>query len=228
VNGGPTISVFGVYLPCNNRYAVTHECYLECLNELQGLIENCENGPCIVMGDFNTQLPQTSPLSRQWYRARVFSQRSQVLYDFCLDNDLTVANFVFRQSVNYTFHRSNAHSYIDHILVSNNLLPSVMSCTIVDSGAVNPNPSDHFPLCLCLKLSKPDPCLYACVSSLLKPLFSLPTAWMGRPHCSVTVPRLAPRKAEHSSPDQPTSSLLSRERLQHHQYHLQRPMLCNA
>jgi endonuclease/exonuclease/phosphatase family metal-dependent hydrolase len=72
-----------------------------------------------------------------------------------------VANFVFCQSVIYTFHRSNAHSYIDHILVSENLLPSVMSCTIVDSGAVNPNPSDHFPLCLCLKakLSKPDPSL---------------------------------------------------------------------
>ena len=34
LNGGLTISVFGVYMPHNNHSLLNHESYLECLNEL--------------------------------------------------------------------------------------------------------------------------------------------------------------------------------------------------
>ena len=122
LNNGPTISVFGVYMPYQNHSLLNHESYLECLHELQGHIENCENGPCVVMGDFNTQLPMSDSLQRRWYKARCFSTRSAVLYDFCVDHGLCVANFAFPQSVNYTFHRRNAHSYIDHVLISDSMM----------------------------------------------------------------------------------------------------------
>ena len=74
---GPTLSVFGVYLPYDDHCLLTHEYYLECMNEFQGLIENCESGPCMALGDSN----------------RGFSPRSAVLYDFCRDSDMCVMNF---------------------------------------------------------------------------------------------------------------------------------------
>jgi len=155
LNDGPTLSLFGVYLPHDDHCLLTHELYLECLSELQGLIENCESGPCMVKGDFNTRLPQSNVLPRRWYNRRGFTPRSAVLYDFCCDNDLCVMNFVFSQPVNYTFHRHNARSYIDHVLLSQCMSSSVLDCKI--AVECSDNTSDHLPIRCTLKLPKPSP-----------------------------------------------------------------------
>ena len=42
----------------------------------------------MIVGDFNTRLPQDEMLSRFWYRGNRFSKRSLMLYDFICDNDL--------------------------------------------------------------------------------------------------------------------------------------------
>ena len=101
INGVSVMSVFGVYLPYNKNTLSQSEEYLETLDELQGLINNCDkNVPIIIMGDMNTSLPQNITLQKNWYRQHPYNNRSVILYDFILDNNLCVGNFMFQQNVN--------------------------------------------------------------------------------------------------------------------------------
>lgn len=156
VNQRPVLSIFGVYLPCDDHRLLSHESYLECLHELQGYIEHCESGPYMVVGDFNTKLPQSKVLAQRWSSARGFSPRSTMLYDFCCDNDLCVMNFAFTQPVNYTFCRCNAKSYIDHVLVSECLSSCVLDCRILTDCP--DNLSDHLPIRCSLQFPSHDLC----------------------------------------------------------------------
>ena len=65
-------------------------------------------------------------------------------------NELSVINFAFSQSVNYTFHRRDAKSYIDHILVSESLMTNVLDCKILTECP--DNLSDHLPISCTLQL----------------------------------------------------------------------------
>jgi hypothetical protein len=66
VNHQVVLSMFGVYLPFDDRTVAGQEKYLEILYELQGYIDCCVS-PCMILGDFNTRLPQASSLKRHWY-----------------------------------------------------------------------------------------------------------------------------------------------------------------
>lgn len=146
------LSVFGVYMPYDSHNSDSKEAYLETLNELQGYLDSA-SGPCVLIGDFNTRLPQNRTLSQRWYRTNGFSKRSALLYDLICENDLFVANFSFPQPVNYTWSNAKQKSYIDHILIPSHLQDKVTGCRIVRDHAENT--SDHLPVICSLSLQRP-------------------------------------------------------------------------
>ena len=138
----PVLCIFGVYMPYNDSRACNEVTYLETLQELQGYMDSCSPTPTMVVGDFNTQLPQAQVLSKKWYRGKGFTRRSALLYNFMCENELRVANFSFPQAVNFTWCNSKHRSYIDHVLITDHLLECVMNCKILNDD--EENMSDHF------------------------------------------------------------------------------------
>ena len=135
--------VFGVYLPYYNGCSEQVALYSETLLQLQGLLDNCQH-PFMVVGDFNASLPFASSLSRNWYKSPPFNKHSLILYDFILDNELSVANFQSQQNVSHTYLSGDNKSYIDHVLTSPTAQPLVSNCRILHD---RPDClSDHFPL----------------------------------------------------------------------------------
>ena len=137
------LNVIGVYLPYFSGTTDQVSLYAETLDKLQSAIDECADAPITVVGDMNASLPQQSTISRQWYRNRPFNQHSLLLYDFMLNNDLGIANFMFDQTINYTYDARNARSYIDHVLISSYCKNIVLSCSIVDDEDWS---SDHYPI----------------------------------------------------------------------------------
>ena len=56
----------------------------------------------MVFGDFNAVLPNSESMPQNWYRSRPFNKNSFLLNEFVHGNELSVANFDFKQRVNYT------------------------------------------------------------------------------------------------------------------------------
>ena len=121
------------------------ECFLEILDKLQVLVDNSEpDCPTILVGDMNTCLPDEPQLDSGWYKRRPYSERNLILYNFLSNNNLCVGNFNFAQKVNFTYQRSNARSYIDHVFAPEYIMNSIEACTIIEEDANNI--SDHLPL----------------------------------------------------------------------------------
>jgi hypothetical protein len=100
---------------------------MDALNELQGCLDSV-SGPCFILGDFNTRLPQSAVLKGNWHKSKAFSKRSALLYNFICENELCVSNFSFNQPVNYTWSNAKQRSYIDHILTPQHLTDQVSHC----------------------------------------------------------------------------------------------------
>lgn len=139
-NQRPVLRVFGVYLPHDSHCSQSLESYLQNLCELQSYIDKGDATPTIVVGDFNTRLPQVANLPLNWAKCKGFNKQSALLYDFICDNDFYVANFAFQQSIQYTYSNCKNKSYIDHMLLPMSLFENTLACTIMDSST---NVSDH-------------------------------------------------------------------------------------
>ena len=143
-DGKILLNLFGVYLPHYNGEPEQIATYSECLDQLQALIDNCHDSPIIVLGDLNAAIPRQQNLQHNWYRRRPYTHHSQILYDFIINNDLNVANYLFDQPINHTFENGDSSSYIDHVLVSQHATASIRKCEIC-SNDVDWH-SDHLPL----------------------------------------------------------------------------------
>ena len=138
------LTCIGVYMPFNNGSKDQLDLYIEILDLLQHLLNTYgEISPVVLSVDFNAALPQSSQLARNWYQRHPFSKQSAVLYEFLSSNDLYVANFDFKQKVNYTYFKENVKSYIDHCILSNQLRDKISKCSILSSMD---STSDHFPV----------------------------------------------------------------------------------
>jgi hypothetical protein len=69
---------------------------------------------------------------------------NKLLYDFIADNHLSVANLNFSQKVNYTYSKGSTSSYIDHVLVTDNLNCDILDCKICSD--IDICTSDHLPI----------------------------------------------------------------------------------
>ena len=146
------MTIIGVYMPYWNSSDEQLELYTETLDNLQSLVDqHGDTAPVLLMGDFNTVLPQCNTLTSQWFKKREFNRYSVLLYDFICLNDLYVANFISHQTVNHTYFKAGQRSYLDHILVPKSMHDDILSCNILSKEP--DNVSDHYALSIRLKLS---------------------------------------------------------------------------
>jgi len=151
MNGKASLTIFGVYLPYYNGSAEQVGLYNETLDHLHSIINECST-PFLVMGDMNASLPSKSVLSRGWFRRHPFNSHSLLLYDFVVDNGLSVLLQEYKQSKTYSFFRGDKKSLIDHVLCSENLRRSVLDCQIEEP---EDNPSDHLPVYVKIQMRSP-------------------------------------------------------------------------
>ena len=112
--------------------------YSELLDKVHGLIDSA-GSPVMLIGNMNATLPQTSQLSQNWYKARPFTSHRVLLYDLLCNNSLMSANFAYEQSVDDTYFKGHARSYIDHVFVSEEIRPYITSCSILALHEDNTN-----------------------------------------------------------------------------------------
>ena len=147
-NGKVVLSILGVYLPYDNSSKEHTELFIDILDNISCILDKYSHeAPLVIVGDMNTVLPQAHALSDNWYFKRHFSKRSAIFYDFMSQNSLCVANFIFPQSVSYTYKKGKVCTYIDHILIPEYLIEKLDKCEILCS---QDNVSDHLPLSLTL------------------------------------------------------------------------------
>ena len=78
--------------------------YIETIDALQALIDTyASQAPIKILGDFNTQLPTSAKLSKNWHKQKGFNIYSALLYDFLTYNDYTPGDLLFNQKTKYTY-----------------------------------------------------------------------------------------------------------------------------
>ena len=91
-----------VYLPYrpNDGGKEQMELYMDTLGQIQCLIDQSDSEvPIIIIGVFNTVLPDTESLTEKWYCRKPYNKMSGILYEFLVQND-----FVFIQTKHYLIH----------------------------------------------------------------------------------------------------------------------------
>ena len=138
MNQTVALSIIGVYLPFYDSSEGNTELYIDTLVSLQCVLDECDNlAPTIILGDTNTVLPQDEMLTDRWFRKRPYSKWSGMLYDFLNQNEMTVANFMFKQKVSHTYQRGDKQSYIDHMFVPQYFSENIMDCKILSEDLDN-------------------------------------------------------------------------------------------
>ena len=100
-----------VYLPYNDGGKEQMELYMDTLDQIQCLIDQSDSEvPIIIIGVFNTVLPDTESLTEKWYCRKPYNKMSGILYEFLVQND-----FVF-----LTFYSDK--TYLIHIVKAQNNL----------------------------------------------------------------------------------------------------------
>ena len=142
--------IISVYMPFYNSADCTSiQNYVETIDILQSMIDMYASQASIkIVGDFNAKLPRTPKLHRLWYKKDGFNQNSSILYDFIVGNDLCVLDFLFKQSVDFTFYcyAAKHFSWIDHIICPSKDLKNISKCAIIPHEFNNT--SDHLPVLL--------------------------------------------------------------------------------
>ncbi len=64
------MTIFGVYLPHYNGDPEQIQLYAETLDLLQSLIDDCDESPSMIVGDFNASLPRQQNIN--WYKKTPF------------------------------------------------------------------------------------------------------------------------------------------------------------
>ena len=151
VKGNMVLSVIGVYLPFNDSTLGNTELFIDILENLQCIIDQCDNqAPIIVMGDTNTVLPSEQILKDRWYSKKPYNKHSAIFYEFLKENEMTVANFMFPQDINYTYHQGEKCSYIDHVIIPEYFSENITECRILSNA--QDNVSDHISISITFSL----------------------------------------------------------------------------
>ena len=112
-NGKPVQIILNVYLPFFNSTCQQTKLFIETIDKLQGFLDQyAVMAPIKIVGDYNVQLPQGHKLKNNWYKLPGFNRHSVIMHDFFISNNMIVTDFMFQQSVKYTYfcHKSNIHT----------------------------------------------------------------------------------------------------------------------
>ena len=118
ISGRAVQIIICVYMPFYQRgNSQQTENVVDTMDALQALID--EHGavaPIKIVGDLNVQLPQKLSLVPGWHTTRGFNKHSSIMYDFITSNDFIVADFIHKQSINYTYFcdGTGVQTWIDH------------------------------------------------------------------------------------------------------------------
>ena len=150
-NEGINFLLFNVYMPTdsrrvnninnthnelainNNVHCNFHE-YQDILAEISVISRNNESAFIMICGDFNTDMSRNTLQTDQ-------------LRDFCESECFIISDLLPCSNVKYTFEckSSGNKTFIDHMLITENMQPHIKSCTSYDS--IN-NVSDHISVIL--------------------------------------------------------------------------------
>ena len=98
-NGKLLQIIFNVYMPFFNGSSHQMELFIETVDIMQGYLDQYTTiAPVKIVGDYNVQLPRCHDLSKNWHRLPGFNRHSAIMYDFLVSNDLTVVDFLFKQT----------------------------------------------------------------------------------------------------------------------------------
>ena len=128
--------------------------YIETIDALQAIIDTYASQAHIkLLGDFNTQLPTSAKLSKNWHKQKGFNIYSALLYDFLTYNDYTPGDLLFKQKTKYTYfnHKRRIYTWIDHIIFHKNESRDVSACAVVQEEPNNV--SDHLPIRIIFQLA---------------------------------------------------------------------------
>ena len=140
--------IISVYLPPANSNIADFGVILDQLKEI--VLSLREMGHLCVIGDFNAQLGKDAgqrAASTEW------TKNGKLLYNMMQRCSLISADLTSTAvGPKYTFQRLGAtgQSYIDHCLISMELMPYVLSCGVMEEDPSNF--SDHLPVFI--KISK--------------------------------------------------------------------------
>lgn len=129
------IFIIGVYLP---QQQCKISCFTEYISELDVIVNQCKlQGEVIVIGDTNCHFgPEVGP--RCWGKT---TAQAKKLSNFVMRNELYIVDILAStKGPVYSYKKENiGMSYIDHVIVSNNL--KVIECVVADECIANT--SDH-------------------------------------------------------------------------------------
>ena len=146
--GNTKQTLVNVYMPYYDRSNPEQtDRFIEVIDLLQSFIDTHGMAcPLKCFGDFNVQLPRLPKLNRLWYKSKGFNQHSSILFDFLCANNLLSADFLFPQSLDYTYFScgNNTYTWLDHVFTTAYDADCVTTCKILD--LVASNVSDHLPI----------------------------------------------------------------------------------
>ena len=147
--GNLSILISGVYLQSiTNNSSECTEIYKTQLSNITGLHRRFEEvSESIILGDFQS-FPQNTVSSN---RSAQYNILSKHMSDFITENDLEPIDISQGSGPNYTYHHFTLpnKSYIDHILVSQNLVDHMTDIHVQPPNAMNI--SDHLPVSASLR-----------------------------------------------------------------------------
>ena len=134
--------IIGVYLQSVNNNPNVRDIYSSQLSNIGGTIKQFENSSeCIILGDFQS-CPTTHPSGRMGKPNSLTDHLNEFIRTF----NLTPIDITNGTGPSYTYHHATLpnQSYIDHILVSNNILNRITNINILQQHYLNT--SDHLPI----------------------------------------------------------------------------------
>ena len=135
---GSTTLLISVYMP--SQCGPSSHCeYLNTLGEIEGFIVSQQFDNIVLVGDFNVDFDRGGSLA-------------DLLLDFMTDLNVVACDLSHRNSIGFTYKRDDGivRSWIDHIICSQSLCPSITNVHTSKSGT---NLSDHLQLFFNLEIS---------------------------------------------------------------------------
>lgn len=141
ISDSETLLLICVYLPYDTGLSSGNQEYLETLSELEGFLDSQDYDALAIVGDFNTDF-------RRDGRQRVNDLKHFMTVNNLIAKDLDFADIQFTYESDDGLRRS----WLDHVLVSSNLLNRICEINVVCDGA---NLSDHRPVCVWVDWAHP-------------------------------------------------------------------------
>ena len=143
---GSTLTVIGVYLPCQD---LGIDLYCSCLTDLEQLIfESRQLGRSVVMGDFNAHLGSLGGPKGSGNP----NQQGFLLHQLVTRSDLYVATLADNASgPSYTYASGETKTTIDYILLNIDAASLTEGCDTLEDNDLNT--SDHLPQSVVLQFS---------------------------------------------------------------------------